>query len=468
MWSSLGCVLWMLAGSLGAAAVPAETGMPQPVLERAYEELAPAVCVLAYSYEVTNPSNNERVKQDAQSPGLIVSQDGLVMARGHMSTPNIEPFNIRVLVGHGDGTREYPAVLLKKPSSVNIAFLRIQHDGELRLPHVRFKNDAQLRVGEPIAVVGVLPATLDHNPSVVVRRIGSILETPRTTYCLDDAVPSSFVGGPVINAQGEVVGVVGYDLSISEGGDLYVHSGHPLVYQAGLFAKYVSSPPAEAGEAADEDSAWLGVFTQPLTDDLASYWGVDPAGGAVVSTIMPGSPAEAAAFQRGDIIVEFNGMPVKPKHDREVFAFTRMIREAGIGQQVPVVVLRDGKRVDLTVTLAAQPKASGEAIEYEDELFGLTVRELTRDVRILLNLPEDVQGVIVRRIESGSWASLGSVRPGAIILNFGGHRVSDIDTYKEAVAAVAAEKPQEISIFARVGPLTGFFRLEPRWDNETP
>lgn len=462
MWSSLILAACALAG----VEAPAESDLSQAVLERIYREVAPAVCVIAYSYEVTSPSSSDRAKQDAHLPGLLVSADGLVMARGHISTEFVEPFNFRVTVGHGDRAKEYPATLLDKPSSVNVVFLRLESDTALDLPHVRFPESTDLRIGEPVAVLGVLSSAFDYNPTLAVRRIGSILDSPRTTYCLDEPIPPGFIGGPVVNGRGEVVGVIGYDLAANEGGDLYVRSGYPLVYQAELFARYISAPPAESGPG--EADAWLGVFTQPLTDDLAEYWGLEPNGGAVVSTIVPGSPAAEAGIQRGDIIVEFGGVPVRPKLDREVSVLTRLIRESGVGRQVPLRILREGRPLELTATLAAQPKRAWQAVEYEDGIFGLTVRELTQDVRILLNLPEDVQGVIVRRVESGSWAALANVRPGSIILDFGDHRVTNIDEFRQAVENVAAEKPQEVTIFARVGPLTGFYRLEPRWSDANP
>lgn len=465
MWSSLTLILAAAAfgQSANAAAAPAFT---ESMLQEAYARVAPAICVLSYSFEVTNPNTGNRTKQDASSVGLLVSPNGLIIARGHMSLENVEPFNIRAVVGHGPGSHDYPVELLRKPSDVNVAFLRIQSDGPLDLPHLRFATPSRLELGAPVAVFGLLGQTLDHNPAFVIRRVGSVLTTPRTTYCIDDPVASGYVGGPVVNARGEVVGVVGYDLTYGEGGDLYVRSGHPLIYQSELLVKHIQNPPGP--ESPDAPEAWLGVFTQPLSDDFAEYWGLPNEGGAVVSTIVPGSPAAAAGLQRGDVIVRFNDQPVRPKHDREIFAFTKLIRETTIGETVKMEVLRDGQPVVLDVTLAAQPTAARDALEFEDKIFGLTVRELTTDVRILLSLPEDVQGVIVRRVESGSWAALASIRPGTIILAIDGRPIGGIEDFKQAVERVAEEKPREVAIFARVGPVTGFYRLEPRWADETP
>jgi len=307
---------------------------------------------------------------------------------------------------------------------------------------------------------------MDYARAVMVRRVGAILEKPRRTYCIDERVPFGAVGGPVMNAAGEVVGVVGFDLSLQEGGDLYVRSGNPLIYQAELLQTNIDNPQKES----DREDAWLGVFTQPLTDDMAEYWGLPKNGGVVVATLVPGSPALSAGFQRGDVIIRFDGTPIRARQNQEVLGFTKLVRETGIGKAVKVDLYRNGQPMTIDLTLAGRPKSASDAEEFESETFGITARELTQDVRIMLNLSEDTSGVIVRRARSGSFAFMGGMRAGVIILEFGGHPVASLQDFQEAVEKVEAEKPQEVSVFCRVGSQTRFFRLEPRWDaaSETP
>jgi serine protease Do len=330
---------------------------------------------------------------------------------------------------------------------------------------VTFKKKGPLAVGDAVLILGILGQSLDHRPTTFLRRVGAVLENPRMTYCIDDRVPFGAVGGPVIDELGDVIGVVGFDLSPSEGGELYVRSGHPLIYEAELFVDLIANPPGERAESLDRQDAWLGVFTQPLTDDLAEYWGLEGTGGVVVSTLVPDSPAGAAGLERGDVITAFNGVPVKAKQDREVLAFTKLVREAGVGTEVALKLIRDGEPMELTLRLAERPKSARDAGEHEDTVFGLTVREITTDVRILLNLPDDVQGVIVRRVKSGSWADLAGFRPGVIIMNFGDHPVRDLGEFVEAVEKVVQDQPSEVTVFCKVGARTGFFRIQPRWQN---
>jgi len=445
---------------LTAQAVTA-AGIPGEVLRAAYDRIHPAVGLVQYSIEVTNVASGQQSKHDRSALGIVVTAEGLVMTHGHMAVDNSMPFNIKVTLGKGDEEKKYDAELLPKPDDLNVVFLRILNDTPLKLPFVRFTSDS-LKLGEPVGLFGLAPDTLDYTTMVQQRIIGAVLEKPRMTYALDDAVRFAFVGGPVIDERGRAIGVVGFDLGPAEGGEVYTRSGHPLVYQTELFQKYIDTPPVESTDDGAGD-AWLGVFTQPLTPDFARYWNLDRDGGLIVSTVVPGSPADTAGLRTGDIITSFAGTPIRAKLDRDVLGFTKLVRDTGAGQPAEVNILRDGKAETLTVQLGVRPPTEQDAAEHEDKLLGITIRELTTDLRIRLNLSEDVKGVIVRRVESGSAAQVGKMMPGAIIMAFGDTPITSIEDYKKAVEALTAQRPSEITVFGRVGPATGFFRLQPRW-----
>ncbi|HPO12098.1 MAG TPA: PDZ domain-containing protein [Candidatus Hydrogenedentes bacterium] len=449
---------------IAALSFGANDGFSQTLLAAAYDAVTPAIGLLEYSSEVTDPATGETSKRDGNALALLVSPDGLVMTHGHMVVENADPFNIRVTLGQGDNEKKYDAVLLKKPDDINVVFLKLKSETPLKLPYVKFSRPNGLMLGSEIALFGLLSESMDFNRAFQAGRIASILEKPRTTYCLDDNVRFGFVGGPVVDTQGRVVGVIGFDLSRQEGGDVYVRSGHPLIFQSELFQQYIDTPPKEKGDEKEEGDGWLGVFTQPLDDDFADYWGLEKNGGLIISTVIPGSPGAEAGLRTGDVIMDFNGTPIRAKLDREVVGFTKLVRETGPGKEVTIKLFRDKKPVDITMKLGTRPRTSQDAAEYEDTVFGLTVREITTDIRIALNLSDDVKGVIVRRVKSGSAAQLGKMRPGVIILNFGDHPVTNLDDFKAAVQKLAEQKPAEITVFARAGSVTGFFRLQPRWD----
>ena len=436
-------------------------GLSRAVMADAYGRVTPAICVLTYTIEITNTSTGESSKRDRDALGLIVSRDGLVMTHGHMSIENREPFNIRAKIGEGKKQKEYEAVLLKKPEDINVCFLRIKDAGPF--PFVTFGNADAPRLAEPVFAIGILADIFDYARSIQTRRVGAILREPRDTYCIDEPITFGFVGGPVMNAQGALAGVLGFELASNEGGEIYTRSGHPLIFQSSIFRKYIDNPPGEEELNEEADDAYFGVFTQPLTDDLSEYWGLKEVNGIVVSTVIQGSPAESAGIQMGDIITSFNGNPVSSKVDQDVIGFTKMVRESPIGQTMTVSLLRGGKSVDVTLTLTLRPKSAADAEEFEDAVTGLTVRELTHDVRLRLNLPQDVSGVLVFSVKSGSPANQASLRRGFLIVSVGETPVANLDDFRKAMTAVSEAKPAEVTLLCRVGANTAFFRLQPRW-----
>lgn len=453
-----------LAWPEGAEIDPAD-GLSQALIQQQYKRIAPSICLLNYAIEITNPNTGQVAQREANALGLVVSSDGLVLAHGHMELENRKPQNIRVTVDLLGERTEYPAVLLKKPEDVNVCFLRIQpRDEKVTFRPVRFTSSPNLDMGEPVLILGILAESLDFVPSPISRRVGAILPEPRTTYTIDELVPFGFVGGPVLDVSGELVGVVGFDLSSSEGGELYTRSGHPLIFQTSLFQKYINKPPSEEKIDTDEHDAWLGVFTQPLTDDLAEYWDLPAEGGIVISTVVPGSPADRAGLQMGDVLTTFNGEHVDARQDRDIPAFTKMVRETPLEQDIPLKVYRDGNVIDVTLVLTERPKSARDAAEYEDKVFGMTVRELTTDVRILLNLPDDVHGVLIRKVESGSAANLAGIPPNALVVALNNIPVANIDDYRAAVATLSKQKPADVAVLVRAGTRTGFFRMQPRWN----
>lgn len=439
---------------------PVPDGFSQTVIRKSFDAVSPALVLLEYSLEITNAQTGELSVREANSTGVIVSADGLIMSQGHMVLENRRPLNIKASFP-GKTERKYDVVLLSKPEDINIALLRMSEPPD-DLPHVTFQEGGALSIGEPILLVGLLRETLDFTHGIQTRRVGAVLKEPRQTYALDDAVPFGFVGGPVVDQGGRTIGLVGFDLSNQEGGELYTRSGHPLVYQSALFKKYIEAPTSEETPGNQED-AWLGVYTQPLTDDFAEYWNLPKTGGLIVSTVITGSPADRAGLRMGDVITSFNGRPMTAKQDPDVLGFTKLVRESPLNEPLPVALVRDGQPMEIRLTLLPRPKSGREAQEVEDTTFGLTVRELTTDVRIALSLPEDVEGVIVRRVRSGSPAAIGGLRPGFVLLAIAGRPTGNLQAFTAAIDAEKQARNSEVTFFCRVGSNTAFFRVQPRW-----
>lgn len=456
------CSTILVLNAAVMAAGPSD-GLSAATIQSAFAKVAPAIGVLRFSSDITSPQTGESSKRDTVSLAVCVRPDGLMMAQGHMVLEDNDPFNITVTLGEGAAEHEYEAEVLPKPDDVNVVFLKLKSDTPLNLPAVKFTPARNLALGAPVFAIGLMGDTFDFTKGISTTRVISTLDAPRKYFALGLANRFGFAGAPVLDEHGAVLGVVGFDLARQEGGNLYVRSGQPLLFQSEIFQKYIETPPVKEEKKQPVGEAWLGVFSQPLTDELAEYWDLKADGGLVVSTVVPQSPAAAAGLQAGDVITEFNNTPIRAKLDRDVLGFTKLVREAGPGKPVAVKYLRNGQPAEATCTLMERPRSARDAEEFEESILGLTVREITTDVRIALNLSPDVQGVIVRKVKSGSPAQAGKMGPSVIVMAIGNQKVTNLEEYKAAIEKMSQEKPAEVSVFARVGSTTGFFRIAPRW-----
>ena len=130
-------------------------GFSRAGIQEVYKTLTPAMCVLRYSLEITNPSTGEVNRRAGHSLGLIVAPDGLILAHGHLLLENRRPKNIKVTIGD-DRDTEYNAVILKKPDDINVTFFRIETSEALDLPYVHFTEDTELELGESVLLFGLL------------------------------------------------------------------------------------------------------------------------------------------------------------------------------------------------------------------------------------------------------------------------------------------------------------------------
>jgi len=428
-------------------------------IKRVYDELSPALVVVQYAVEFYDRNTQRTRKRSGYCLGVLVRPDGLVMVPGHVQMQDAKPIDVRVkLVSE----REYDAHVLPKDKNLNVTFFQIDSSERLELPYVEFV-DRSLDVGESVMVMGILTPGMDYARTFKLGRVSAVVESPRKVYPTTVSVPLGLMGGPVIDVRGNAIGVMGRDLAPSEGGDIYVRYDYPVVYPTETFAELVENPPTTDRER-PRNEAWIGIFTQPLSDGLAEYWGVEPTGGIVVSGVIPRSPAERAGLKRGDIVKEIDGIPVTARQDAHAMEFTRIVREVGPNKTIPLKILRDRVPIEVDVTLALTPKKLTEADRYEDKQFGLTVREITVDVILYGELDPTIQGVVVHRVVSAGWAALAGLEPDDIILTVGEQDITGLDDFRRVLDELRTARPDEIVIKVQRGSRTAFFRIEPKWD----
>jgi S1-C subfamily serine protease len=171
----------------------------------------------------------------------------------------------------------------------------------------------------------------------------------------------------------------------------------------------------------------------------------------------------ALPLRVGDIILAVDGQAVRATAATDEEVFATAIRRAAIGATVSLRVSRDGKEIDVPVTLSAAPPLAREMKRYEDEDFGFRVRDLADADRRDPRLDANTVGVLVDGVTNGSWASLGRMSAGDVILAIDGRNVTNVEDLAARLKEIRAARPASVVVFVRRGVKSLFLELQPTW-----
>jgi len=209
--------------------------------------------------------------------------------------------------------------------------------------------------------------------------------------------------------------------------------------------------------------AWIGVATQPVLRNLAKQIGLGDQLGFRVTRVYPGTLAESAGLQTGDIVTAINGEKVSPRGMQDIGLFQRKVRTLSIGEEATLSVIRDGEPADLKVALERTRLTPEEALRDENRDFEITVRELTFFDRDDNRWDDSVQGVLVEGGEQAGWAGLAGVYPGDVIQRVNEAPITDLASWRRAMEAVAKAQPERVTFVVLRGKRTQFKFAEPEW-----
>jgi serine protease Do len=222
-------------------------------------------------------------------------------------------------------------------------------------------------------------------------------------------------------------------------------------------------PDEEDENAALAAKAWFGATSQVLTSDLAEAIGLDGKKGVRITTVVPGSAADAAGVKPGDVIVKLDGQVIAAQNIGDETVFGDLIRQYKPGAEVELDAFRDGGPMKFNVKLLQQPKQASELPKHTDTQFEFTATELSVSDRHESRLPTDLPGVRITTVESAGWAALGGLRERDVLLSIDGKPTGSIDELKSVLAALKQAKPRRVALFVRRGMRTTFVELEPKW-----
>ena len=365
---------------------------------------------------------NQRRTVRSLGSGFIINPNGYIVTNAHVVARATE---IHVKLADG---RELPAKVAGRDPKTDLALLKIDGTG---LPVIPLGDSSQLQVGAPVMAIGN-PFGLEQTVTTgIVSATGRVIgEGPYDDFIQTDAsINPGNSGGPLINAQGQAVGINTAIFSQS-GGSIGIGFAIPV-----NLAKSVVTQLAQTGRV---ERGWLGVTIQPLTPELAKGFGLLNAQGALVASVLDGSPAQKAGMKPGDVITEYNGRKVARSED-----LPRAVAETPVGREVPVTVLRDGKSLTLTAKIAQleepEPKVVAQAGS-EKPALGLGVESLTPALAGQLGLSES-SGVIVRSVQDGSPAASAGIQAGDVIVEVDLRPVASVSELRRAVDKHAKGTP---------------------------
>ncbi len=358
--------------------------------------------------------------------GVIIDPRGIIVTNNHVVEGADE-----VLVELSDG-QQFTATDIKTDSDSDLAVLRI--DAKKTLPAATLGDSSKMEIGDWVIAVGN-PFELELTVSAgIISGKGRVLPSSKRAQFLqtDAAINPGNSGGPLVNLNGEVVGI-NTAIASSSGG----YQGVGFAIPANL-VKWITGQLVTRGNV---ERAYLGVGISEVTGEVARKLRVPAGRGVLVTEVFNGTPAAEAGFEAGDVIVAYAGQPVNaPRQLQEI------VERSSAGSRQRADILRNGAAKSLQVVVKPLPKEFGstrapaehqreqqpprEAFDSED--LGLKVTEMTDALAKQLGY-EGLSGVVVSDVAPNGVAAAMGIREGMLVLRVGKTAVKSVTDFKTAL-----------------------------------
>lgn len=402
------------------------------------QQLQPAVVNIAVrqTVEVKNPlagspfsgmvpgGGSQSKVAEAVGSGFIVSSDGYIVTNNHVISLDREGQADEVTVKLADGS-QYKARIIGRDVESDIAVLKI--DAPAPLPFVKFGDSGKARAGDWIIAIGNPFGLGGTVTSGIISSVNRNTGTGAYDHYIqtDASINSGNSGGPMFDMAGNVIGINNWIVASGggAGGNIGIGFAIPSDTAKPIVERLKSGQAIERG--------FLGIQIQPISDEIADSLGLPHDSGELVRLVQPGQPAEKAGVKVGDIVLKVNNEPVTPNR-----TLSGIVSGIAPGTRIPLDVMRGGKPLKLSVTVArrptqqelakslgpvskpdrlANPAAQGNGLA--ESALGLKVLTMEPDIAEQLGVPASQRGVVIAAVSSASDAANRGLQRGDIVVS---------------------------------------------------
>ncbi|NND22300.1 MAG: DegQ family serine endoprotease [Silicimonas sp.] len=364
------------------------------------------------------PNGQSPRRSQALGSGFVISEDGYIVTNNHVIQGADE-----ILIEFFEGF-ELEAEIVGTDPNTDLALLKVESDEPLAF--VSWGDSEVARVGDWVMAMGnPLGQGFSVSAGIVSAR-GRALSGQYDDYIQTDAaINRGNSGGPLFNMNGDVIGVNTAILS-PNGGSIGIGFA--------MSSRVAENVIAQLRDFGETRRGWLGVRIQDVTDDLAEGLGLTEVRGALVTDV-PEGPAMEAGMEAGDVILSFDGIDVE-----DTRGLVRQVGNTEIGKEVRVTVFREGETETLRVTLGRRedaetpiPASVNSTNPVTGDVLGLTVSNMTDELREQLGLAEDSEGLVVADVDEASEAYEKGLRAGDIITEAGQEKVASVKDLEDRI-----------------------------------
>lgn len=356
-------------------------------------------------------------KQRSLGSGFIISNDGYIFTNNHV----VEKAD-KILVKVSDD-KEYEANIVGTDAKTDIALIKIKPLNNL--PTVEIGDSDKVKVGEWVIAIGN-PFGLEQTVTAgIVSAKGRVIGAgPYDNFIQTDAsINPGNSGGPLFSMDGKVIGINTAIVAQGQG----IGFAIPINMAKSILADLKTKGKVTRG--------WLGISVQDVSDDIAKNLNHKSRSGTIVTDVFKGDPADLAGIRVEDIITEINGKAVKDTHDLllKIAAFP-------VGEKVSVKVVRDGKTIVFTLTVAERKDRSEIASAKGSKgYFGIIAQEISPEISRQLGIARE-SGVIIVDIENGSPAEDVGLQPQDVVLQVNKVKITSVKQYLKEIGKAAEKK----------------------------